>query len=313
MRTYFQALILTVLAGPLCASAAPSLKGIYKASNLGLLDVGVSGGRVVGKFRTSGQCNYSVDEEVLTGKFEGNVFIGNVLVCQTGEGCSGASKLYPFLAIYSGKALVGEVALPEGCTSQGLSDGRRFVLEEATAEEKQQALEPAKPVSDKIPRNANKREREAIAEREFRAASDHFNKGRYKLAADGFEVAVAANEAWGLPVMMLGVCKVKLQKWKEGKALIDKGLKMSGKTVSPELRALANYSLAVVADANGQRGDAFALMKSAVGLTSEPGAMVTELKKDPDLSGFRSDAQYKQFLADLEKIVAKAPKKTRGG
>jgi hypothetical protein len=313
MRTFFQALTLAVLAGPMCATAAPTLKGIYKAAGLGLLEVSTQGGRVVGKFRTGGACSYSIDDEVLSGTFEGNVFVGQISICQNGEGCSDGTKLYPLMAFGSGKELTGEVPLPEQCSSPGLLEGHRFVLEEATAEERAQAAQPTKAITDKLPKNASKRDRELFAAKELNNATEHFNKGRYGLAADGFELVIASgNDSWG-PEMMLGVCKVKLRKWKEGKAQIEKGLKLGGKNVPSELKALSGYALAVVAEASGQRAEAYTMLQKAVAQSGQPAAMVTELKFDPDLKGLRNDPAYPKFLEDLEKQVQKSQKKSKGG
>lgn len=313
MRTYFRAVCLAAIGLPLCASAAPTLKGIYKAAGLGLLELTSSNGRVVGKFRTGGSCSYSVDDEVLNGTFEGNVFVGTLSLCQTGEGCTDSTKLYPLMAFAQGKELAGEVPLPEKCSSPGLIDGHRFTLEEATADEAKLAAQPARAITDKIPKNATKKEKEAIANRELAAATEHFNKGRFGLAADGFELTIAAgNETWG-PVMMLGVCKVKLRKWKDGKALIEKGIKLGGKNVPPELKALSGYALAVVAEANGQRAEAFNMLRASVAQSNAPGAMVSELKFDPDLKKLRSDPGYPRLLEELEKVVAKQARKPKGG
>lgn len=314
MRAFFRAFSLALLLGPMCAAAAPVLKGIYRAAQLGLLDLSVSGeGRVVGKFRTGGSCAFSVDEEVLSGTFEGNVFVGSVAVCQSGESCTGSSRLYPLLAFYAGRALAGEVPLPEGCRSAGLVDGHRFTLEEASAGERAQALQPPRSFGEKIPPKATRKEKEAIAVNAFKVGSEHFNKGRYLLAANEFELAIAAGDDSWTPVMMLGVCKVKVRKWRDGKLQIEKGLKMGGKAVPIELRALAVYALAVVAEASGQRAEAWTLLKGAVAQSNQPQAMVSEIKNDPDLKDLRQDAAYPKFLEDLDKQIARAAKKPRGG
>lgn len=311
MRIFFRAVTLAAIAGPLCAAAAPALKGIYRAAELGLLEVTSTNGRVVGKFRTGGRCAYSVDDEVLTGTFEGNVFIGTVSLCQSGEGCTDSTKLYPLMAFSNSRELSGQVPLPDKCTSPGLIEGTRFTLEKATPEEEALALQPARALTDKIPRG--KKEREVFAAKEIAGATEHFNKGRFGLAAQGFELAIAAGgENWG-PLMMLGVCNVKLRKWKDGKSQIEKGLKLGGKSVPAELKALSGYALAVVAEAGGQRADAFNMLRSAVAQSAAPGAMVNELKFDPDLKKLRSDPGYPKLLDDLERVVARNQKKPRGG
>ena len=313
MRAFFRVPCLVVLLGPMCATAAPAFKGIFKAAQLGLLEISNSGGRMVGKFRTGGSCNFGVDDEVLSGSFEGNVFVGMISLCQSGAGCTGSTRTYPLMAFYSGKELSGEVPLPDGCQSAGLIDGHRFTLEEATAEQKAQAAQPARTFPDKIPPKATKKEKEAIAAAAFKSGSDHFNKGRYLLAASDFELAIAAGDESWTPVMMLGVCKVKVRKWKEGKTLIDKGLKMGGKVVPVELRALAGYALAVVAEGTGQRGEAWGLLQKAVALTNAPSAMLSEIKNDPDLRDLRGDPAYQKFYEELEKQIARNPKKPKGG
>lgn len=311
MRIFFRAVTLAAIAGPLCAAAAPALKGIYRAADLGLLDVSSSNGRVVGKFRTGGKCPYSVDDEVLSGTFEGEVFVGTVSLCQSGEGCTDSTRLYPLMAFSSARELSGHVPLPEKCTSPGLLEGVRFTLEKATPEEEALALQPARALTDRIPRS--RKEREAFAAKESLAAREHFTKGRFGLAAQGFELAIAAGDETWTTLMTLGVCNVKLRKWKDGKSQIEKGLKLGGKSVPAELRALSGYALAVVAEASGQRADAFNMLRSAVAQSAAPAAMVNELKFDPDLKKLRSDPGFPKLLDDLERVVAKSQKKPRGG
>lgn len=313
MCALFRAFSLAVVLGPMCATAGPVFKGIFRAAQLGLLDLSVSGDRVVGKFRTGGSCSFSVDDEVLSGTFQGSVFVGNVAVCQSGEGCTGSSRLYPLLAFWSGKELAGEVPLPDGCQSAGLIDGHRFTLEEATAAERALALQPSKSYADKIPPRATRKEKEAIILNALKAGTEHFNKGRYLLAASEYELAIVAGDSSWTPLMMLGVCKVKVRKWRDGKLQIEKGLKMGGKAVPIELRALAAYALAVVAEASGQRAEAWTLLKGAVAQSNQPQAMVSEIKNDPDLKDLRHDAAFPKFLDDLDKQIARAAKKPRGG
>jgi hypothetical protein len=311
MRTFFRAVCLAAMSVPLCASAGPALKGIYKAAGLGLLDVATVNGRLVGKFRTGGSCSYSVDEEVINGTFEGNVFVGTVTLCQAGAKCENITRLYPLMAFVQGEELSGEVPLPDDCQSPGL-EGRRLTLQPASAEEKALAQQPARAVSDKIPRNASKKERQVIADREFKNGDLHYKKGRYGLAADAFELSIAAgNDSW-VAVFMLGICKVKLRKWKDGKLGVEKGLKLGGSKVPSEIRALAEYALAVVAEANGQRAEAMALLEKAVQLSGEPGGVVHELKTDLDLKTLRSAPEYPTFLEKLE-LLAKSKKKPKGG
>jgi hypothetical protein len=178
-------------------------------------------------------------------------------------------------------------------------------------DEERMAFDSAQPsLAERLPAGMSKKEREMFAARELMAATEHFNKGRYGLAADGFELSIAAgNNGWA-PVMMLGVCKVKLRKWADGRALVERGLKQGGKAVPAELRALAFYALAVAAEASGNRAEARRQLKAALAQSAAPQALLREIRADPDLRALREDAES---LAELEAAAraAAAPSSAR--
>ncbi|RKH48669.1 hypothetical protein D7V93_32915, partial [Corallococcus llansteffanensis] len=95
---------------------------------------------LVGTAPAGGPCNLSGAEQVLTGDFQDNVFVGKVTVCQTGEACE-LSETYPVLLVYNieDRALAGQVKLEVGCESAALGPHGLLVLRAETQEAPQGA------------------------------------------------------------------------------------------------------------------------------------------------------------------------------
>ena len=122
---------------PFAAAAAPTpvLSGLYSVGELGLVQFSMVDGKVVGKLKSSAQCIFPADTQVVSGVFEGSVFVGNVTLCQTGAGCA-VQRSYPMLGVSHDDAIAGWIRLDAPCQSPAL-DGRSLFFRPATAEEKQ--------------------------------------------------------------------------------------------------------------------------------------------------------------------------------
>src|SRR5689334_1208360 len=105
-------------------AATPTITGLYRASELGIVDMQTLEGRIVARYKGAGSCSFKPEIQVLSGVFEGDVFLGTVFVCQQGPSCE-KEKTFPLLAVYHDGALAGDVRLDTGCFSPGL-EGKRL-------------------------------------------------------------------------------------------------------------------------------------------------------------------------------------------
>src|SRR5438270_7868006 len=116
-------------------AATPTLTGLYRAGELGIIDMqALEGGRMVGRYKGAGSCRFKPEIQVMSGVFEGDVFLGTVFVCQEGPSCE-HEKTFPFLAVLHDGALAGDVKLDVGCSSPGL-EGKRLNVGVATGEDR---------------------------------------------------------------------------------------------------------------------------------------------------------------------------------
>jgi hypothetical protein len=125
------ALALAVIAA-LDAAAAPAPSGLYKSSELGILELTTDSGRVSGKYQQGGGCDFEGDQQIIEGQLEGNMLVGTVMLCQTGASC--AQRVYPLLAFVDSaeQVIFGDVKLDAGCSSPALA-GTRLTLAPAPA------------------------------------------------------------------------------------------------------------------------------------------------------------------------------------
>lgn len=115
---------------PALASAPPSLSPGLRAAGYGDLELQVKGDLVSAfTLGRGGACRFEPGRRVLEGQFEGGVFVGRVMLCQTGPACA-AERSVPVLAFYSAAegTLSTVVRLEDGCSSPALQGGR-LVLE----------------------------------------------------------------------------------------------------------------------------------------------------------------------------------------
>jgi tetratricopeptide (TPR) repeat protein len=137
------------------------------------------------------------------------------------------------------------------------------------------------------------------------AAIAHYNDRRFIQAAEGFERAIHQGGRNWLPVMMLGLCKVKLEKWEEGRALLDEALRGGGRHAPIELRADAAFGLAMSAEALKMRQEAFNRLRQCFKLTGEVDRRLMQLRKESRFKQLRADPEYQKFLTWVDNLGSK--------
>ncbi|MBE4751992.1 hypothetical protein G4177_27880 [Corallococcus sp. ZKHCc1 1396] len=93
------------------------------------MELRTTGDQLVGTAPAGGVCARPEAQQVLTGEFQGNVFIGKVTLCQTGVACE-TTATYDVMLVYSfdERALGGLVRLEGGCESVALPKGGMLVF-----------------------------------------------------------------------------------------------------------------------------------------------------------------------------------------
>lgn len=131
--------IALALAALPAAAATPTLVGSYRLGGLGIVDFSTSGGQIIATLKVAEECpDISPESQVLTeGAFEGSVFTGTVLLCQSGPRCKAPQRRYPFLGFWIEGQLVGSVRLDDGCTSPAVDRDRMLVTKLRADEEGQ--------------------------------------------------------------------------------------------------------------------------------------------------------------------------------
>ncbi|WP_223634071.1 hypothetical protein [Corallococcus sp. EGB] len=123
------------------AWAGPQLNSTYQADAFGPIDLRSDGVHLVGTAPAGGPCQRPAAEQILKGAFQGNVFLGELTLCQTGDTCT-PSVSFPVMLVYNEeeRALGGVVRLEPECDSPALPKSRMLVLR---ATEQGASLTPA--------------------------------------------------------------------------------------------------------------------------------------------------------------------------
>lgn len=123
------ATVLSVVASGL-AWAGPTVSGPYLGETYGQVEFRTEGERVVGTATgPGGPCRFEPGTEVVTGELQGQVLVGQVLLCQTGPQCAERERHPALLVINSyDRVLSALVQLPKGCRSPALKDGLLLLL-----------------------------------------------------------------------------------------------------------------------------------------------------------------------------------------
>lgn len=280
------------------AWAAPALAGLWSAGDLGLLEFSsVSDGKLVAKFKRGGKCNMRGDVQVISGTFEGSVFVGTVLVCQLGPSCA-PEATYPFLAVWHESSLSGDVKLSSSCTSPGL-DQKRLNLAVATPEEKlsvRQDTGSAALIASQKP--ISKREQQDAAEKALLQAQKKMKEGDYRAAQQAFERGISYSEDNWAAHAGLGVAELNLKNTEKALASLQRALQLTkGARLNDSELGEIHYNLACAQSRSNLRREALQSLTKAIKLLPA-GTMVDQLDHDRDLDPLRTESEFRRLLAD---------------
>lgn len=297
MRQRARWLGVVVLTSWTAAAAPPSvMSGLYHVGELGLVDFITQEGRVVGRFKAplGEACAFALDTEVVSGVFEGSVFVGKVSVCQAGAGCEPQREV-PVLGLWRDDALAASVKLKPGCTSAVL-DGRALYVSPATVEEKQQVLgagsaeqlaqRTARITSAEGLQQALSEGSRLLAEKDYRAAQDQFRR------------VVAYDEKHWAGHLGVGVTEVHLSP--EGRALehLERALALARDArVSSADLAMVHYNIGCAHAQLRNKKQALEALEQAVRLGGAA-TYVPELERDESLAPLRSEPAFRRLVAN---------------
>jgi hypothetical protein len=289
----------TVLAN--VAEAAPSIGGLYRAGELGVVDMQSTEGRLVGRYRGGGSCNFKPEIQVLSGNFEGSVFLGTVFVCQEGPSCE-KEKTFPFLAIYHDGALAGDVKLDVGCSSPGL-EGKRLNVAVATSEDRLLITRDGESSASAIAaKNVNKKENEKRAFEAYAESQTRLKENNFVAARSALERSIAYDDTDWKPWMYLGVVELQLNNAAKGLDSLQKAVKLAptAKTrISDEDTAELFYNLACAYARNGKKREAVNSLRQAFKV-GDVASLLTTLQEERDLDPLRDEPDFRRVVADAK-------------
>lgn len=135
------ATVLSVASG-LAWAGPPTVSSSYQGDSYGAVSMRMQGDRLVG-LATGGPCGFEPDTEVLSGEFQDNVLVGQVLLCQLGPHCE-PRVTQPALVVFNPDdgVMTALFRLKDGCRSPVLKDDALLLLRPLSREA--DAVEPAR-------------------------------------------------------------------------------------------------------------------------------------------------------------------------
>lgn len=305
MTPFHRALALAALLPCSALAATPVLSGLYAVGEVGLVDFTTQDGKVTGRLKLSGACSFSGDTQVVTGAFEGNVLVAQVLLCQEGASCP-AERTYPMLGFWRDDVVAGQVRLEPACSSPAL-DGKALFIRPASVEEKQKVLGG----QGSAAQHAQKQHHGdpvVMASEAIASGKQHLEQQNYGQAREAFKVSVELDPRWEA-YNGLGVSEVKLNRARASLEAFDKALELAAKAkVGTDGVQEIHYNRACALAALGETKNAVAALRTALKVGGAA-SLVPALAKDPDLEPIRGDAEFKKLYADA--IVQSNRKKPR--
>lgn len=292
---------LTFAAMAVPASAAPAMTGLYRVGGVGIVEVTIADGQVLGRLKAVDECTQiAPDTPVLNGSFEGNVFVGSVTVCQSGASCV-PQKTYPFLGFWVEDELVGSVRVDDGCSSPAVDSGALHVTS-ASVEDRQRVAGKGGSASDLAQRDQKAVER-AVADARALVEERKYPQALAILrvvqpdAPDNFSVnylmgqAYSAQRDWAASVEPY-------QRASEG---------ARARKLPPEVVGEAYYNLACALAHQKRTRDAVDALVVGYEYAGDRAFTVENLATDPDLASIRSDKRFRELVSKM-RLAAKPQK-----
>ncbi len=121
------ATVLSVASG-LAWAGPPTVSSSYQGDSYGVVSLRMQGDQLVG-VATGGPCGFEPDTEVLSGEFQDNVLVGQVLLCQLGPHCEPRVN-QPALVVFNPEdgVMTALFRLKDGCRSPVLKNDSLLLL-----------------------------------------------------------------------------------------------------------------------------------------------------------------------------------------
>lgn len=275
-------------------AAGPALSGLYRVGGIGIVDVSVVDGQVVGRLKASEECHeIAPDSTVLTGSFEGTLFVGAVTVCQSGASCV-PQKSYPFLGFWIDDGLVGSVKLDSGCSSVAIDSGSIHITS-ASAEDRQKVL------GDKGGSAADVAGKDPGARSVESAISDGtamVKEGKYTEALAILHAAQAADPDNVSLLYLTGVAHSGLKQSKQAVEPFRRAASLAkSRKLSPRLVGEIHFNLACALAQEKRSKEAVEALAAGFDYAGESGFTLDDLLKNPDLAPIRRDKDFQSLTA----------------
>jgi hypothetical protein len=293
--------VLLALAGSSTVAATPALTGVYQVGEVGLVEFSTESGSIVGRYRAGGECGFEPELKVVTGGFEGSVFVGTVLLCQEGPRCP-TRRSFPLLAFFRNDRLIGSVKFDPGCSSKA-TDDRRLLFSPATLEEKRVLGSGAS--ASAVARKNGPQDPLAAAHEAIRAGERKLEGGDFGAARRAFDLALEYDKGNPKAWMGLGVAQVKLKEYEAATRSLERAQALVAQRDGERssLFAEVQYNLACVLAQERKKKEAMRALTKAAKLMGPE--VLDQLEHDPDLEPIRSEPDYSRLVADLRLLRGK--------
>jgi hypothetical protein len=306
-RSVVFTLVLTCASGASNAAAsAPAMTGLFQVGGVGLVDMAVADGQVVGRLKATDECaEIALDTPVLQGAFEGSLFIGTVTLCQSGASCT-PQKSYPFLGFWVDEQLVGSVRLDPGCTSPAVDAGALHVTS-ATAQDRQKLLGGSGGSAATVARKLDGKTLEAAISDGTSLVKD----GKY---SEALAILRAAQDADPDNVSVLYLTGVAYSGLKQPKNAVEPFRRAAelGRTrkLTPRLVGEIHFNLACALAQEKRSKEAIQALSAGYDYAGESGFTLDDLQKNPDLASIRRERDFQALTAKVRLASGKPKGKT---
>jgi hypothetical protein len=254
----------------------------------------VETGRVRG-FLSGGECPSDGAGPAIEGRWQGDVLVGTVKLCQRGGGC--ADKAFPLFAFYmhSDGSLVADVKLDKDCSSPALKDGRLVLTAHLSEPSPQTQTQTSAPKENRREhRRGNSPSSSNSTQPASATLSGHLARGQQSLdrgdgqaAYDEFMLALDAQEDLAGAYLGLGESEMLMGKPRSA-------LREYRKSLAARPDKVTYYNLACAQVKLNSRTEALDSLKKAIELGYDNAAALT---KDQDLAPLREEPEFQRILA----------------